>query len=99
MVSDLGPKVQSSTYWSLNIDPSDSKCYILTDFSISLTHKYVNLKEPYNQDIKEQVTTKNFFKKKAGFTSNSQPQRHKVPKVFFKFNPLFNVLTFQIIYQ
>ena len=99
MVSRLDPKVQSSTYWSLNIDPSDSECSILPHFSMSLTHKYVNLKEPYNQDIKEQVTTKNFFKKKAGFTSNSQPQRHKVPKVFFKFNPLFNVLTFQIIYQ
>ena len=32
---------------------------------MSLAHKYVNLKEPYNQDIKEQVTTKNFFKKKT----------------------------------
>ena len=25
---------------------------------MSLAYKYVNLKEPYNQDIKEQVTTK-----------------------------------------
>ena len=64
-----------------------------------LSHKYVNLKESYNQDIKEQVTTKSFLKKKAGFSSNPQPQRHKVPKVFFKFSPLFNVLTSQIIYQ
>ena len=35
---------------------------------MSLAHKYVNLKEPYNQDKKEQVTTKNFFKMKTGFT-------------------------------
>ena len=27
---------------------------------MSLPRKYVNLKEPYSQDIKEQVTTKNF---------------------------------------
>ena len=32
-----------------------------------LAHKYVNLNESYNQDIKEQVTTENFFKKKTGF--------------------------------
>ena len=30
---------------------------------MSLAHKCVTLKEPYNQDIKEQVTT-NFFLKK-----------------------------------
>ena len=35
---------------------------------MSLAHKYVNLKEPYNQDIKVQVTTKNFAKKKTGLT-------------------------------
>ena len=35
---------------------------------MSLDHKYVNLKEPYNPDIKEQVTTKKVLKKKAGFT-------------------------------
>ena len=33
---------------------------------MSLAHKYVNLKQPCNQDIKEQVSTKNTFKKKAG---------------------------------
>ena len=33
---------------------------------MSLAHKYVNLKEPYNQDIKEQVTTENVYKKKTG---------------------------------
>ena len=32
-----------------------------------LAHKYVNLNESYNQDIKEQVTTEKFFKKKTGF--------------------------------
>ena len=31
---------------------------------MSLVHKYVNVKEPYNQDINVQVTTENFYKKK-----------------------------------
>ena len=52
----------------LNQDPSDSECNALTYFSMSLAHKYVNLKEPYNQDIKEPVTAKNVLKKKTGFT-------------------------------
>ena len=37
-----------------------------------------HLKEPHNQDIKEQVTTKNILKKKASFTWIPQPQRHSV---------------------
>ena len=67
--------------------------------AVSLVHKHINLKEPYNQDIKEKVTTKKSLEKKAGFTWNLQPQRHSVQKVFFKFNPLFVVLTFKIIYK
>ena len=59
----LTPKVTRSL--SLSKDPSYSEYSTLTYFSMSLAHKYVNLKEPYNQDIKEQVTTKNFFKKKT----------------------------------
>ena len=47
---------------------SDSECSVLTHFSMGLTYKYVNLKEPYNQNKKEQVITKNFLKKKTGFT-------------------------------
>ena len=66
---------------------------------MSLTHKYVNIKEPCNQDIKEQIPTKKCFKKEDRIYMISQPQRHSVQKVFFKFNPLFLVLTFQIIYQ
>ena len=66
-------------------DPSNSERSALTHFFMSLAHKYINLKEP--QDIKEQVTSKSFFFKKAGFTWNPQPQRHSVQKVFFKLNP------------
>ena len=62
---------------------------------MSSAHKYVNLKEPYNEDIEEQVTTRIVLKKKTGFIC----QRHSLQKVFFKLNPLFVVLTFQIIYQ
>ena len=83
----------------LSQDPPDSECSTLTHFSMSLARNYVNLKKPYNQDIKEQVTTKKFLKKKTGFTWNPQPQRHSVQKVFLKINALFVVLTFQIIYQ
>ena len=36
---------------------------------MSVARKYVNLKEPYDQEMtKEQVTTENFLKKKTGFT-------------------------------
>ena len=35
---------------------------------MSLAHEYGNLKELYNQDIKEQIPTKIFLKKKTGFT-------------------------------
>ena len=56
------------TYTYLSQDPSNSECSALTHFSMSLADKYVNLKELYNQNIKEQVTTITFFKKKADFT-------------------------------
>ena len=45
----------------MNQDPSNSECSTLTHLSMTLTHKYVNLEEPYNEDIKELVTT-NIFK-------------------------------------
>ena len=37
----------------LSQDPSNSECSALTHFSKSLARKYINLREPYNQDIKE----------------------------------------------
>ena len=52
----------------LRQDPSDSEYSALTQFSMSLSYKYINLKEPYNQDIKGHVITKIFLKKKTGFT-------------------------------
>ena len=90
----FGLKVTESL--GLSQDPSDYECGALSHFPMSLAHKYVNLKEP--QDIKEHVTTKKYLKKTTGFTRNSEPQRHSVQKVLFKFNPIFVVLTFQIIY-
>ena len=39
--------------WILTHDPFDSECRTLTHFSMSLAQKNGNLKEPYNQDIKE----------------------------------------------
>ena len=47
-------------------DPSDSESSASTHFSMSLAHKDINLKEPYKQDIKEQVTPKTFLKQKTG---------------------------------
>ena len=64
---------------------------------MSLAHKYAHVKEP--QDLKKQVTTKIFFKKKTGFTRNPRPQRDSMQNVFLKFNPLFVVLIFQTRYQ
>ena len=39
---------------------------------MSLAHKYENLKEPYNEGMKEQVTIKNCLKACLGFTWNLQ---------------------------
>ena len=36
--------------------------------AMGLVHKYTKLKEPYNQDIKEEVTTKKFLRKKKDLT-------------------------------
>ena len=44
----------------LSQDLSHSECSALTYFSMSLAHKYLHLKQPFNEDIKEQVTTKFF---------------------------------------
>ena len=60
---------------------------------MSLAHKHINLKEPYNQDIKEQATTI-FLKKEDRLYMKSQLQRYSVYKLFFKFNPVFVVLIF-----
>ena len=37
----------------LSQDSSSSECSALTRFSMSLASNYINLKEPFNQDIKE----------------------------------------------
>ena len=40
-----------------------------------LAHKYVNLNESYNQDIKEQVTTENFLKRRQGLNEIPTPEK------------------------
>ena len=50
---------------------------------MSLAHKYVNLKESYNQDMKEQVATKNVFKKEGRFYMKSPtPEAYCAEDVF-----------------
>ena len=93
----IDPKVTRSL--GLSKDPSDSECSTLTHFSMSLAHKYGNLKEPFNQDINEQVTTIFFLKKEDRLYMKSPTQRQSVQKMLFKFSPLFVKLTFKIIYQ
>ena len=68
------PKVTGSL--GLSQYPSSSECSALTHFSISLVHKYVNLKEPYNQGIKEQVTNKNFWKRRQALHEISNPKAY-----------------------
>ena len=68
---------------------------------MSLAHKYVNLKDPYNQDINEQITTNFFLKRKQAFQFEiPTPETQCVEGVFqIQSPPLFVVLTFQTIYQ
>ena len=49
----------------LSQDPFNSECSPLTHFTISLAQKYLSIKEPYNQGIKEQVTIKIFWEKNS----------------------------------
>ena len=50
---------------------------------MSLAHKYVNLKESYNQDMKEQVAAKNIFKKEGRFYMKSPtPEAYCAEDVF-----------------
>ena len=65
-------------------------------FSNSLTNNQANLRELYNHPIKVQVTTKDVKKEDRFCKKSSPPQRQSVQRVFFKFNPLFLVLTFHI---
>ena len=58
----------------LSQDSSNSECTVLIHFSMSLTHKYANLKEPYNQDIKEHVATKNSKKEDRLYMKSSSPE-------------------------
>ena len=44
------------------------------------------------------VNIKDIKKKQTGFALNPQFLKHSVKGVFFKFNTLFELLTFQIIY-
>ena len=83
----------------LSQDHSDSECSVLTHFSISLARKYVNLKELYKKDIKYYVTTIIKKKKEDRIYMKSPYPEAKCAKDLFKFNPLFVMLTFQIIYQ
>ena len=41
---------------------------------MSLAHKYIYLKEPYNQDIKEQITTIFFLIKDWLYMKSSIPE-------------------------
>ena len=100
LVIRLGPKSQTSFLCGLNEDPSDSECSALIHFSKSLARKQAYLKDSHDQNIKEQISTKNIKKKKkTGFTWNPHLHRHSVQKVYFKFNPLIVVLPFQRIYK
>ena len=84
------PKVTRSL--GLSQDLFDSECSAFTYFSMSLARKYVNLKEPYNQDIKEQVTTIIFLKKKTDFTWNPQPPEAKCAEGVFQIqSPIYGV--------
>ena len=61
---------------------------------VGLVHKFVNPKEPNNQDIKEKVTT-NFFKKRKQVLDKIPNPRALVCSGFFKFNLLLQCEPFK----
>ena len=74
------------------------KQLLMCVFSKGLNHNFANLKEPYNQVINVQVTTRNIKTEDGLFMKSSTPEI-SVRKVFFRFNPLFVLLVSQIIYE
>ena len=68
----LTPMSPGASVWGNTLQILNSST--LTYISMSRAHKYLNLKEHHNQDIKEQIT--------KDFTRNLQPQRHSMQEVF-----------------
>ena len=68
LMANFGPLVRGSITNPILITAFDAYLTPTSLGAMSLVHKYINLKKPYNQDIKEKVTTKKFLEKKAGFT-------------------------------
>ena len=58
---------------------------------MSLARKYINLKEPYNQYIKEWVTTLNFFHKKRLYMKSPAPETKCTKGVFQIQSPICGV--------
>ena len=61
---------------------------------MSLAGKYVHLKEPYNQDIKEQVTAIIFFKKDRFYMKSPTPETKCAEGVFQIQSPIWGVNLF-----
>ena len=72
-------------------DPLNSECSTLTHFSMSLARKYVHLKEPYNQDIKEQVTTIIFLKNDRLYMKSPTLETKCAVEVFQNQSPIWGV--------
>ena len=80
-------------------DPLNSECSALIHFSMSLARKYVHLKEPYNQDIKEQVAAIIFFKKDRFYMKSPTPETKCAEGVFQIQSPIWGINLFVFFYQ
>ena len=59
-ITNLGPLLRTDVTNPMLITVLDAYLTPKSPGTVSMVYKSVNLKEPYNQGIKEQVTTKNF---------------------------------------
>lgn len=82
----------SSLPWHTN------KHFLKFKFIKSYKYSYVNLKELYNQAIKLQVTIKDVKREDSLCMKCPTPELY-CARMFFIFNPLFVLLTFQMLYQ
>ena len=58
-MANFGPLLRGSITKPMLITVLDAYLTLRSPGAMSMIRKYVNLKEPYNQDINEKVTTKN----------------------------------------
>ena len=89
--ANFGPLSKDSITNPMLITAFDAYLTPRSPGAVSLVHKYINLKEPYNQGIKEKVTTEFLLKKDKPYMKSPTPEALCVEGVFQIQSPICGV--------